>query len=654
MEETAEAVAETVDAPERAEAQVVSKNGPFRSYLPSTIYRACQRELVEEQNVLLKYGPAAVAAVCILCSRRLGTCFAQTASGTETEILEEIHAVQQGGFHIGVRPPLVLHVLAKLGFELDGLRRLTLLTACIALEHVYKSLRCAGIQRLWAGVAIACIALLQIFQDAALRASLEVYHVMFVAIILHSWKSFKLQEPFGQRWWLQLSVIAVCTGLAAGTKFIGLGTWAWVLALNTAHIFQLIGDLEVPSRTVWKHALIRLPLLTLVPLGIILFGYHSHLQAPSYRSRDSAYMPTMFKAQLEGYQVVQPASVYYGSEVVIRHSNSLGGYLHSHELAYPGGSEEQQITLADFEDANNQWTVEPVYNEAMDDIISSAQPVRNGDLIKLRHVQTGKLLRASAAKPPVSQQDYDQEVSCTGDSGYSGDSDETWRIDINDAEHHEELKPVLHHFSLVNKGQSCTILSHDVRLPEWGLSQQEVICLSSPVHKYSLFYVDSSQLMHNETMTLPKLSFLVKFWTYVQAQHKYDYFVKNSNTEGDVPYLRWLLYISENKLQNYIWAAGLVSVIWWLLLCTYRCFTWNPWDPAVAFEPTTLRSALYRDNSFEYVTGWFIHYIVFSQCSHGNLQIVQYLPGLLFTTLQIANTFQTLSEWISQLILKLA
>ncbi|AAS50316.2 AAL050Wp [Eremothecium gossypii ATCC 10895] len=652
MAESGEAMGAVPEAAE-SEAQVVSKNGPFRSYLPSTVYQAWRGERMEQQGVVVWCGPAAFAALYVLCSGWLAACAGLAASGTETEMLEEIDAVRLGGFHIGVRPPLGLHVLARLGLGLIGLRRLALLAACVVLQYLYKSLRCAGIQRLWAGAAVGCIALLEVFRDAAVHASLEMYHAMFLAIILYNWKSFKLQEPFGQAWWLRLSAVAVCSGLAAGTKFVGLGTWAWVLLLNSAHIFQLIGDLEVSTRTVWKHVLIRLPLLTLVPLSIILLGYHSHLQAPSYSSRDSSYMPTLFKAQLDGYQVVQPASVYYGSGVVIRHSSSIGGYLHSHELTYPGGSEEQQITLYDFEDANNKWTVEPVYNEAMDDIINSTQPVRNGDLIKLRHVQTGKLLRASAAKPPVSQRDYDQEVSCTGDSGYSGDSDETWRVDIQDAEYHEDLKPVLHHFSLVNKGQSCTLLSHDVKLPEWALYQQEVICLASPVHKYSLFYVDSSEMMHNETMQLPRLSFPAKFWAYIHAQYKYDYFVKNFNATGDVPYLRWLVHISENKLQNCIWVAGLLSVIWWWLLFTYRCFTWNPWDPAVAFEPTTLRSALYRDNSFEYVAGWFIHYIVFSRCSHGNLQIVQYLPALLFTTLQIANTFQTFSEWIHRLIVKL-
>ena len=79
-------------------------------------------------------------------------------------------------------------------------------------------------------------------------------------------------------------------------------------------------------------------------------------------------------------------------------------------------------------DVDNEWVVEhPTKKLNFSEIhhIGQLIPVEFDHDIKLRHKSTGKLLRASTAKPPISEQDYDLRISCTKNSEYGGGMDES-------------------------------------------------------------------------------------------------------------------------------------------------------------------------------------------------------------------------------------
>ena len=195
--------------------------------------------------------------------------------------------------------------------------------------------------------------------------------------------------------------------------------------------------------------------LVLVPAIVFLLSYYAHISTLTQDLTDfSTFMSPYYKHTLENNplnKIVPPGRVYYGSTITIRHKDSLGGYLHSHELNYQSGSHEQQVTLYDFPDNNNEWIVE--HKKENKDVSSKAVAVKNGENIRLRHRLTGKLLRASGAKPPVSEQDYDREVSCTGDANYTGQSDELWKIRFS-GRLLEGLVPLDTTFQLTNQGLS--------------------------------------------------------------------------------------------------------------------------------------------------------------------------------------------------------
>ena len=387
-----------------------------------------------------------------------------------------------------------------------------------------------------------------------------------------------------------------------------------------------------------------------VPFGLMLSSYfvfllNSRGAGMNHSSLVSPYFKTWFLPQ----GLPQPDAVYYGSNLLIRHAESLGGYLHSHNYTYESGSLEQQVTLVDFSnDADNEWIIE-AQNENLK-LDKTLQPVRNGDFVKLRHRTSGKLLRASSAKAPVSEQDYDHEVSCTGDHDYTGDSDETWRIRFERGNTPNEgiLCPFTMYFSLENKGHDCKLLSHDLRLPDWGFGQQEVLCVDSASPSRSLFFVDRSNLYKERGayLTYPKQWKLKRLWNlakeYIQRQHKYDYYIKNRDAVNAVGVSDWFKVSPSTTGIKLIWYTPLCCLIIYALVQLKSWATWNPWATKIMlFAPETF---LYLDNSLELSLGWFLHYYIFTWSKHENLKQEQYLPSYLLSLLLAGHTANFL--WI--------
>ena len=75
-------------------------------------------------------------------------------------------------------------------------------------------------------------------------------------------------------------------------------------------------------------------------------------------------------------------------------------WLHSHPHLYPlkypddrGSSYQQQVTCYEFTDINNLWELrQPLGVGAEPSESHSHDPVRNGDLVELVHINTTKIL----------------------------------------------------------------------------------------------------------------------------------------------------------------------------------------------------------------------------------------------------------------------
>lgn len=619
--------------------------GRYRSYIPSTAYND---NCVGATSIIDSLIAVLIALFFVLfqltkVSGELGT------SVQEKEILGSIDHYLSHEFYLDSRPPLSVQLFSLLTFvygelSVELLRAATTSCGGIALVLLYLGLRKSSVNRVISVIAVVSFSYLRVFREETLRVSTDIFQVCFLAMSLYSWKSFKVTKPFSKTWYKYLLLLSISLGLSISNKFVGFMTWSWILSLSIVQLWNIIADVRLTGKQVFTHFALRFMALVLVPTIIFLLSYYAHISTLTQDLTDfSTFMSPYYKHTLENNplnEIVPPGRVYYGSTITIRHKDSLGGYLHSHELNYQSGSHEQQVTLYDFPDNNNEWIVE--HKNENKDVSSKAVAVKNGENIRLRHRLTGKLLRASGAKPPVSEQDYDREVSCTGDANYTGQSDELWKIRFS-GRLLEGLVPLDTTFQLTNQGQGCTLLSHDLRLPEWALFQQEVLCLDPPTKERTLFYVESSNRYSEDHHYIfvednSVVKFLKLLKEYLYKQFKYDYYIKNYKAEGDVGVGKWPWYISGDYLDTVIWFSAVFSILAYLLLQTIRLITWNPWNVADVESP--LSYLLYIDNGLEFSVGWLLHYYIFFSSRHSRLFLFQYLPSLLLGLCHVATSAQ--------------
>lgn len=207
---------------------------------------------------------------------------------------------------------------------------------------------------------------------------------------------------------------------------------------------------------------------------------------------------------------------------------------------------EQQITLYPHRDTNNVWRVLNA-SENEPEVDWRSHPLEYlvpGARIKLRHVETDKALHSHDFRPPVSDVDFQQEVSAYGMKGFLGDANDDWVVEIENGHSSDKLsksrvRTLRTHFRLRHALTGCYLFSHKVKLPDWGWEQQEVTCNKNAVKANSLWFVETSthelctsfsippgnQLADNNCIVAedaPKVNyklpgFLAKFWELQQV-----------------------------------------------------------------------------------------------------------------------------------------
>ena len=180
-------------------------------------------------------------------------------------------------------------------------------------------------------------------------------------------------------------------------------------------------------------------------------------------------------------------------EVIVRFSYGLC-------LQFTYTALEQQITLYPHRDENNEWQITHSLVEGQPDHDYETEPtefIKNGDVVRFEHVITKKRLHSHSLRPPVSDVDFQNEVSGYGFPGFPGDVNDNWVVEIEhgdkmDRESETRLRSLHTTFRLRHVLTGCYLFSHKVRLPEWGFDQQEVTCNTNAVKPNSLWYIETS------------------------------------------------------------------------------------------------------------------------------------------------------------------
>lgn len=630
------------------EGDTLLEQGPQRRYLAIDTLWKHQVGSISYWDVLLTT-VIIIAYAGILFHQSFNSFVAESLHEDEVELWEAMEYYRQGKFHLSPLGSLGVQLYSLIPRCKPLMRLISLFFASSTLGTFYLSERRTGISPFIALASVSGIGYLPLFQMQASQICTGPLQWFFLSLIFYHWQSFTHYPQFGMQWSFHLVLLAISLGLNASTKYLGFVTWAWICALTLIQFWNTIGDVKLSSGFVAKYALIQVVILTAIPAIVFVTSNTIMLKNWTQDSPEfSKYMSSNFKSFLRG-PIEYPAGLNYGSVITLRHLESLGGYLHSHNHTYETGSLGQQVTLTKQEnDPDNEWIIEYKFSDENDVMIN--KKIHDGDEIKFRHRTTGKLLRASQAKPPVTSEEYDMEVSATGDLFYEGATDELWTIRVVNGPRHSMIRPLESIIKLQNEGHPCELISHDTRLPNWGFNQQEVLCVDEAAESRTHFHFELAKPVIPEGEEYKALyctkgpirctaNRLIEFW---QRQLKHNSYEKNNQKISPYAPEAWPFNLLGDKLAISIWISGSLFPLIFLIYEVVQLFQWNPYAPVTE---TTINSLVLDKVGIECVLGWFVHYNPFFRSPHLNLDVTLYIPALLFGQLVMAQVVNALYRW---------
>ncbi|KAF5337182.1 hypothetical protein D9611_003049 [Ephemerocybe angulata] len=493
--------------------------------------------------------------------------------------------------------------------------------------------------------------------------------VFFTALTIFLWTGFCNEDkhkPFTTSWWAWLSLSGLSLGAVLSCKWVGLFTYATVGFHTVFQLWNLLGDLRITPRLWMRHFIARAICLILIPIWFYMAIFSIHFAILQNSGDGDGFMSSEFQHTLKGRGMADTfADVAIGSKVTIRHLNTQGGYLHSHPHNYPTGSKQQQITLYPHRDHNNEFLLLNATqtgasgDPAVDWLAEDISYVTSGARIKLRHIATEKHVHSHDHRPPVSDVDFQNEVSAYGLKGFIGDANDDWIVEIyegdkRDKESHKRVRTLRTHFRLRHALQGCYLFSHKVKLPEWGYEQQEVTCNKNAVMANSLWFVETAT---NEKLPAdaPKVNyrrpgFLSKFWELQKVmwttnagltdRHTYD------SRPDSWPLLRrginfWVkdhhqIYLIGNPLVWYLSTlavAAYIAVRGFLILRAKRGY--RDFDNTKVVKYDSLCGFFFM--------GWSLHYFPFYLMQR-QLFLHHYFPALYFAVLLSCGVFDLLTS----------
>lgn len=650
----------------------VYSQGSVREYLVTDVPTLVTKSRAVSSKELLYLG----ALIAIALSVRLSN-----LENPKSVVFDEVHFggfAQKyilGKFFMDVHPPLAKLMFAAVA-QLGGFRgdfdfakigdvypenvpyvlmrtfSAVLGVATVVLAHL--TLRSSGVRPFVALATSACLLFENSYVTISKYILLDLPLVFFIAAAVYAFKKFEIQQPFSVAWFRALLACSVSLGLALSSKWVGLFTVVWCGVGCVIHMWFLIGDLSVRPVVVVKHAVARASLLLGIPLVIYLAVFYVHFSVLTLEGPGSAFMSSAFRAGFPSSKVPKStlANVGFGSVVTLKHVNTRGGYLHSHEHFYPTGSKQQQITLYPHLDKNNDWLIEP-YNETIPDHFV---PLKDGTKIRLKHVKTQRRLHSHDEKPPVSERDWQKECSCYGFDGFEGDANDDWIVEIVPHKSvkgiaQEELRSISTIFRLKHAMSGHYLFATDTKLPDWGFSQLEVTAASQGSTPLTYWFIEGNvndrvPAENRVEVSYPKLS----FWQKVVEAHRVMYKINNGLTAHHVyqsePHewpllLRGISYWAGDNTQVYFIGN---PVVWWTASAIIFAFGVHAvisilkWQTGSSIA-TNKDVFSFNFHMVSYLAGWAAHYFPFFIMGR-QLFLHHYLPAQYFAILGLGHVFE--------------
>jgi dolichyl-phosphate-mannose-protein mannosyltransferase len=406
--------------------------------------------------------------------------------------------------------------------------------------------------------------------------------------------------------------------------------------------------------------------LLVVPLTFYMAMFAIHFLCLVNPGDGDGFMSSEFQSTLNSKGMKDVAAdVVMGSRVSIRHVNTQGGYLHSHALMYPTGSKQQQITLYPHKDENNVWLLENQTQplgpdgEAINgtnawDLLPEPEYIKDGSVLRLYHTSTNRRLHSHDVRPPITEADWQNEVSAYGFEGFEGDANDYFRVEIvkkrsKSGVAQQRLRTIETKFRLVHVMTGCVLFSHKVKLPEWASEQQEVTCARGGSMPNSLWYIESNTSPHlgdtAERVNYNKPNFFAKFWELHKVMWRTNAGLTDSHAWDSRPeswpiLRRGINFWGRSHTQVYllgnpiIWWSSSAAIAMWIVFKAVAVIRWQ--RSCNDYSSVTFKRFDYEIGMS--VLGWAFHYFPFYLMKR-QLFLHHYFPALYFAIIALCQVF---------------
>lgn len=211
-------------------------------------------------------------------------------------------------------------------------------------------------------------------------------------------------DSFTRKWWSWLVFTGTMIACTISVKFVGLFVVLLVGLQTAADLWNVLGDLTKPIFYSIKQLVARAVALIVLPILLYILFFYIHLTVLNKSGNGDGFYSSGFQSRLIGnslYNASMPREVAYGAIITLKNHKTGGGYLHSHFHLYPkgAGARQQQVTTYTHKDDNNKWLIKPYDRESFGK--KNVTVVKNGDLVRLEHLQTRRNLHAHNEKAPI-------------------------------------------------------------------------------------------------------------------------------------------------------------------------------------------------------------------------------------------------------------
>ncbi|KAH6724945.1 glycosyltransferase family 39 protein [Leptodontidium sp. MPI-SDFR-AT-0119] len=468
-------------------------------------------------------------------------------------------------------------------------------------------------------------------------------------------KFYKLRhEPFGRKWWKWLLLTGFSLSCIMSIKYIGTFSFVTIGTAVAIDLWDLLdskrrqGALTLPE--FGKHFVARAFALIIAPFFFYLFWFQVHFAILTRSGPGDDFMSPEFQETLsDNVMLANAVTINYYDNIQIKHKET-SGFLHSHPDKYPlryddgrVSSQGQQVTGYPFADANNHWQILPLNsNEVL------GQPVRNNEVVRLRHVVTNTMLLSHDVASPYYPTNQEFTTVPMEDALTERYNDTLFEIRIENGKANQEFKSLSGQFKLIHNPSKVAMWTHTTPLPDWAYKQQEINGNKNLAQSSNVWFVDSipsiptdSERLIKKERQVKSVPFLKKWFELQRAMFYHNNALTSSHPYASEPFvwpflLRGVSFWTQNDTRQQIYFLG-NPLGWWLassLLAVYVgiiAADQLSLRRGVDALDTRTRSRLYNSTGFFFIA-WATHYLPFYVMGR-QLFLHHYLPAHLASAL---------------------